>query len=150
MPGATPVGAISEETRRFLAGLPATRRIETVAGPLLLCHGMGTDDMSLLRADDQGYAVESNTELQELIRGGEFRLVANGHAHERMVRSFGRLTVVNGGALLPGKARDRAGFVLVDAAAARAEFLDIVDGRVERSRELDLAGGGTRRPGHPA
>ena len=73
------------ETWAFLAALPATRRFDTVAGSLLLCHGVGDDDMALLRDFDDGYALESNDALQRLLSStGAPAFVACGHTHRRM------------------------------------------------------------------
>src|SRR5262245_37693054 len=67
LPDATRIAALDEPARAFLAGLPATREYQTSAGPLLLCHGLDTDDMTRLNPDDDGYALESNLVLQRLI-----------------------------------------------------------------------------------
>ncbi len=95
---------VSEEERaqlrRFLEPLPPTRSYDTAAGRLLLCHGMGDNDMNGVTAEDYGYGLENNDELQELLRLREYRYVICGHTHRRMVRDFGGLTVVNVGTLL--------------------------------------------------
>jgi predicted phosphodiesterase len=67
---------------------------------LLLCHGVGDNDMIRLQPGDVGYALESNLELTALIDAGVHRLVVGGHTHRVMVRRFGGLTVVNPGTLL--------------------------------------------------
>jgi predicted phosphodiesterase len=125
LPHANRFSALSEQTRSYLKGLPRTVRIETVAGPLLLCHGLGENDMAKVGPDDEGYALESNLELQALLRS-DFSLVANGHSHRRMVRRFGALTIINAGTLL---FKDQPGFVLVD-----------LESRAVRCYDLDAAG----------
>jgi putative phosphoesterase len=92
--------AQQDRMRAFLEPLPPTRRYETPAGPLLLCHGMGDNDMNGVTVDDYGYGLENNDELQELLRTKEYRYVICGHTHRRMVRDFGGLTVINAGTLL--------------------------------------------------
>lgn len=139
LPGATPLSSVSEEARGFLAGLPATRHLETTQGSLLLCHGVGPDDMVKLRPDDEGYAIEANLALQALIRSGEHRLVVGGHTHRRMVRSFGSLTVVNAGALLTDH-KGQAGFALLDLEAGEVRFLDLRDGDATPAGTWDLTG----------
>lgn len=102
LPDATDPRQVPALSRAFLEALPVTVKLETIHGPLLLCHGLGTNDMAQLRPDDEGYAIEANLELQELIRSQRYRYVVCGHTHRRMVRRFGGLTVINGGTLLRG------------------------------------------------
>ena len=123
-------------TRAFLGALPATRTFATVRGELLLCHGIGRNDMARLRPDDEGYALASNTALHELIDLGRFALVVNGHTHERMVRTVRGLTVINAGTLHQDYA---PGFVLADLAAGRVDFFDLApDGAVSHARSVTL------------
>lgn len=100
LPGATPVERVSAGSRQMLAQLPQMVELETVQGRALLCHGLGPNDMAKVGPDDFGYALESNDELQELVRGGAYRWILNGHSHRRMVRRFGGVTVINAGTLL--------------------------------------------------
>ena len=83
----------------YLASLPATRELSTSDGTLLLCHGLGADDMAGVRPDDFGYALRSNDTLHSLVAAGRFRYVVAGHTHHRMVRHFDGLTIVNAGTL---------------------------------------------------
>jgi predicted phosphodiesterase len=122
LPGATRPDALSPESRAFLAALPATATIATIAGPLLLCHGLGENDMAGVRPDDHGYALASNDELHALVRAGSHALVVNGHTHRRMVRCFGELTVVNAGTLARAHSPT---FALLDLAARRVRFWDL-------------------------
>lgn len=137
LPGAT--ATLDPAERRFLEALPATRRYDTVAGPLLLCHGLGSDDMCRLTEDDFGYALETNDPLQELLAAQDCRFVINGHTHRRMVRHFAHLTVINAGTLF----RDNDPcFAVVDLAAARVEFFDLAAGRIAPAAVHSLAGPG--------
>jgi predicted phosphodiesterase len=121
---ATDLHLISVQSRAFLEALPATVELSTVHGPLLLCHGLGTNDMAQLRPDDEGYAIEANLELQELIRSQRYRYVICGHTHHRMVRRFGpdRLTVINAGTLLRGH---EPCFLLVELERGRVRALEL-------------------------
>jgi predicted phosphodiesterase len=92
---ATPLAQVGEATRRWLAALPATRELETVLGPLLLCHGIGPHDM--LEIDPDARFVQP--ELEDLVDEGRLRWLVNGHSHKPMVRRFGALTVINAGTL---------------------------------------------------
>ena len=99
LPDATPLAEVGGEARAYLSSLPKTLEYETAAGRLLLCHGLGEDDMGGVRPGDYGYALESNFALLRLMLEAKYRFVVNGHTHQRMVRSFGRLTIINAGTL---------------------------------------------------
>ncbi|MFW5740565.1 MAG: hypothetical protein ACOC1F_09385, partial [Myxococcota bacterium] len=78
LPDAIPVSALRDHDPSFLSSLPKTRTYHTSRGRLMLCHGMRDDDMGALLADDEGYALESNFELQELIVPGRHGFVVAG------------------------------------------------------------------------
>jgi len=100
LPRATDASTITPADRDYLASLPTTREFTTPFGALLLCHGLGTNDMAKVRPDDEGYAVTSNSELWALVNDARYRIVINGHSHRAMVRRFGPVTIVNAGTLL--------------------------------------------------
>ncbi len=84
----------------FLNALPVTREFRSPRGHVLLCHGLGTNDMVGVKPDHEGYDISSNTELQQLISQRRYRFVLNGHTHRPMLRTFGPLSIVNAGTLL--------------------------------------------------
>lgn len=100
LPDATAADGITSESRQMLAQLPEMVEFETVCGRALLCHGLGPNDMAKVAPDDVGYALESNDDLQNLLRGSKYRWVLNGHSHRRMVRRLGGVTLINAGTLL--------------------------------------------------
>lgn len=104
LPDATPMDAVSARSRSYLQALPITREFETAEGRALVCHGLGVNDMARVKPEDSGYAIESNDDLQNLMRGGRHRWILNGHSHARMVRHFSGLTIVNAGTLRRGHA----------------------------------------------
>ena len=109
---------------KFLESLPAVRDVVTPLGTLLLCHGVGEDDMCRLRPDDEGYALETNDELQKLVLAGRYALAVGGHTHERMVRRFGKLTFINAGTL----ARDHTPCCAVlDCVKRTVDFIELDD-----------------------
>ena len=84
----------------WLAGLPATVRLPTTLGSVLLCHSVGEDDLNHLRLDDYGYAVEQNDALQQLLTSrSQPTLMIRGHTHHGGVARFGRLAVLDAGTL---------------------------------------------------
>jgi predicted phosphodiesterase len=111
IPDATAWDTLAPASQAFLHDLPVIREFSTPLGRALLCHGMGTNDMSKIGPGDQGMALETNDDLQALIREGRYRLVFNGHSHRPMVRHFGGLTIVNAGTL---KRDHQPGAVIVD------------------------------------
>jgi putative phosphoesterase len=111
---------LDERALRLLRELPTTRSFDTPRGRLLLCHGVGDDDMQRLRPDDDDYSLRWNDPLQALLREGAYAFMVGGHTHERMVRSFEDLVVVNAGTLV--RERDDAGIVVLDFEAGEATF----------------------------
>jgi putative phosphoesterase len=99
LPDAHRLEALSSRARAEIEAWPATRTLETPLGPLLLCHGLGEDDMARLRPHDDGYAIATNDALLARIDAGTHALLVGGHTHERMVRRFEALTIVNAGTL---------------------------------------------------
>lgn len=120
LPDATPLEDVPLSVREWLAALPAVIELSTPLGGLLLCHGLGTNDMAQVGPDDEGYALVTNDDFRALVRDPRFQLVVNGHTHKPMVRHFEGLTIVNAGTLR----RDAAspGFGLIDFEANTIEF----------------------------
>ena len=67
---------LAPRTRAHLAALHATRRIDTVAGPLLLCHGLGTDDMEFVNGGDDLQRAPSDRRVHRDQRGCAVRYFA--------------------------------------------------------------------------
>ena len=127
--------SLTAANREFLRSLPATLPISTVAGPALLCHGVGDDDMAELFPDTRGYALMDIPTLRELMIDPDVTYMIAGHTHQRMVRRFSGLTVVNAGTLHRGFA---AGFIEIDFSQKEVQCFDFEgDEILEReSREL--------------
>ena len=138
LPDSTDPTIISEETKSFLKALPQTYELTTPRGSVLICHGLGTNDMADLKPEDYGYAIEANFELQELIRSRQYRFVVNGHTHCRMVRHFGDLTVINVGTL---RSYAGPGLAMIDFEACQAHFFDIeTGGKIVKADSMPLNG----------
>jgi predicted phosphodiesterase len=87
-------------TRAFLEALPASAPFQAADGTaVLLCHGLGDNDMNGITADDYGYALEANDDLQALLAEGRTRLVLKGHRHRHAIWRVGGLTIVDVGSL---------------------------------------------------
>lgn len=136
LPDATPETGFSPAHLHFLETLPRILSFETAAGRLLLCHGMATNDMVGVTPDDFGYSLECHLELQALIKGGEFRFIVNGHTHRRMVRTFGRLTVINAGSLMTAQ---QPGFLVIDFEAGSVQCYNLgAGGAIAPAETLSL------------
>jgi predicted phosphodiesterase len=101
LPEATPPSAVSEDARRYLTALPKTRWLDSPRGKVLLCHGLGEDDMATVKPDDTGYALQTNSALSDLIASRSASFVVNGHSHRPMLRTIGSVTILNAGTLHP-------------------------------------------------
>jgi predicted phosphodiesterase len=119
LPGATQVKDISLPARDYLLHLPVEREYKTMCGDLLLCHGIGKKTMGKVQPDDEGYALEANWELQELVKPGRLRYMINGHTHRKMLRTFDGLTVINAGTLICYETSD---FLTIDLKEGYVQF----------------------------
>lgn len=117
---------ISDESLAFLQTLPRSRRYDTPAGGALLCHGVGHDDEAWLLPDTRGYALQDIPTLRELMLDDSVQFMIGGHTHERMVRAFPGLTVVNAGTL---HRKNEQTFTVIDFAAMRVRFYSAKSGR---------------------
>jgi predicted phosphodiesterase len=125
LPDATFATDVSVETRRFIAELPKTQRFAVPGGDVLLCHGLGEEDMSSVALDADGFSIRHNPPLEALIEEERPIWVLNGHTHRRGVWSYRRLTVINAGTLY----REHAPcFGLVDLAGGEVTFFDVLAG----------------------
>lgn len=99
LPQAAPLTAATELNREWLAALPATLSVQVPAGLALVCHGTDANDMIGVKPDDEGYALESNFDLQRLLQDQKHAVVIAGHTHRPMLRRVGGLSLVNAGTL---------------------------------------------------
>ncbi len=127
---ATPVDSISDRSRHFLSSLPKTKSYKTVAGRLMLCHGIGECDMGAVASDedtpdsnDEACELwESTMELSKLMYRTDYRFIINGHTHHPRVKYIEDLTIINAGTLC----RDRQPCCLiVDFAAKFAQYYNL-------------------------
>ena len=134
LPNATQ--SINASSRAFIESLPLTRRYDTPAGKAMLCHGVGKDDEAWLLPDTRGYALQDIPTLRELMLDPLVTFMLGGHTHERMVRVFAGLTVVNAGTI---RAKDEQTFTIVDFAKMRVSFYSAEDGKTgELVEEVEL------------
>ena len=111
LPEATDTHALTADAVKYLTALAPTLTFSSPLGEVLLCHGLGVNDMAKVEPDDSGYALDANLDLQELLSNRAYRFVVNGHTHRAMVRHFAHVTVINAGTL---RRHDTPGFLLLD------------------------------------
>jgi predicted phosphodiesterase len=134
--GATDRDELGADTLAYLASLPPIRELDSPAGRVLLCHGLGKDDMAGVQPFDHGLALDGNEPLQELLRQDRYRYLISGHTHRPMVRALDGLTIINAGTLLGAHTPCCA---VADFGARRIQFYDVAeDGTVTDGAEWEL------------
>jgi putative phosphoesterase len=119
-------GDILPEVKQYLDSLMPTLDFKTAHGAALLCHGLGKNDMAKVGAEDFGYAIDANQELQTLLKHKRYRFVINGHSHQAMVRHFPGLTVINAGSL---QRSQNPGFSMLDFESKQVQMLRFSEAR---------------------
>jgi predicted phosphodiesterase len=71
--------SVDLEAIEFLSGLPTTLEINTVAGPALVCHGVGTNDLAHLPQTFPDSFVRRSMRVGLI--PPRCKLVVNGHSH---------------------------------------------------------------------
>ena len=104
---------IADASLSYLSALPQTLEIPTPHGVLLLCHGLGSNDMRKLNEDDfdYPYTLECNPEFQDILGRREHAFVVSGHTHRRMARDFQGISFINAGTL---KKHQDPGYAVLD------------------------------------
>jgi predicted phosphodiesterase len=132
--------SITAASHAWLAALPAIRTVPTPLGALMLCHGVGDDDMTRVTPDVSDWILDGIESFDEIKRDERIAVVVCGHTHERMVRSFrrapagGRLLWLNPGTL---KRTNEPGFALFDLERDIAQFFDVDQERgVRTAKEI--------------
>jgi putative phosphoesterase len=99
VPDAHRLHALEERSIDFLRSLPRSAELETVAGRLLLCHGVGENDLGKVWPGTARSPIERSAELDALIEAGRYRFLVNGHLHYRVLIDFHDLLLMNAGTL---------------------------------------------------
>lgn len=126
---------MSETSRAWMSSLATTRHLETLAGGLTLCHGVGQDDMSMLKPDTRGYALQDIPALRELMLDPAVNFMLGGHTHERMVRRFQGLTVVNCGTL---RQSDEPSVSVIDFELMKVEHFALAESGLSPLEAIEL------------
>ncbi len=129
VPDAHRAEALQAKTLDYLRELPSERLIPTVAGPLLLCHGVGKSDLRKVWPGSERMPPERSKELDALIAGGQTRFMLNGHMHFRVLVHFQSLTMFNAGTL---RGNHAPGFTILDFETGAAHPFTLSEGVPER------------------
>jgi putative phosphoesterase len=120
----------------FVKRLPLWRKFETVAGAMLLCHGLGEYDMAGVRPGDDKLTILSNDALWELVYSQEYDFIVNGHTHRRLVQRFDDLTLINAGTLFY---KHDPCCLIVDFEARLAEYFNLPgEGKIVEAERIEL------------
>jgi predicted phosphodiesterase len=111
VPYAHAMSDLSEDTTTYLRNLPTFIELDTIAGRLMLCHGIGEDDLRKVWPGTERMPPERSKKLDSIISAGEFQYVINGHMHFRTIIHFDDLILINAGTL---KGEHWPGFSLID------------------------------------
>lgn len=125
---ATPRDALSDASWAWLSALRPVRRVSTVAGELLLGHGLGSQDMQRVLPDDPMWCdPDDPTFVRFAGEAAGCRYAVGGHTHRRMVRDVCGVTLVNAGTLSPS---DDPCVAVIDFAEGAVWHHDLVEGAV--------------------
>ncbi len=120
----------------YLNRLPFSLKFETVAGRLLLCHGLGEDDMGGVWPFDDLFTLHSNYPLWKMVATREFAFVVNGHTHQRLVRTFGEMTIINAGTLYR---KHHPCFCIADFENSSVQYFNVDgEGRIEVAEQFPI------------
>jgi predicted phosphodiesterase len=119
----------------YLAGLPTVTDIHTQRGKLLLCHGMGNNDLQKIWPGSANMPMIQCRKLDGLIARGHYRFIINGHMHFRTMIHFDALTLINAGTL---KGDRWPGFMVADFADQTITSLKFNNDQVEVAQKRSL------------
>jgi predicted phosphodiesterase len=123
------------DAARAFGFYPPLLEVATVRGPMLFCHAVGRDDMTVL---DERTAIEMARWMPEFVAietAARFRFVVAGHVHRFFVRRFPGFVWINAGTL---KRDDDPCFVLVDLEASEVQQLALEDDLTILRRSVPL------------
>lgn len=120
----------------YLHRLPTLLEFETVEGRMLLCHGLGEDDMAGVWPFDDLMTLHANLPLWTLAATKKYAFVVNGHTHHRLVKSFGEMTIINAGTLYR---KHNPCFCVADFENGFVQYYNVdADGQIETAEQFPL------------
>jgi putative phosphoesterase len=122
--------ALTKESRRYLEGLPKTKRLEVGGVSVLLTHGSQA-------SEEEGLIADTPAErLRELAKMAGTDVVLCGHTHKPMIRREGRVLFVNAGSVGRPEGDRRATYAILRFANGRVRADHrLVEYDIEQSAE---------------
>jgi len=109
---------LKSHTLDYFRSLPKSRSISFQGHDLLLCHGVGDQDLAKVWPGTLRMAAERSETLDSLIDSHAYQWIINGHVHFQTVIPFRTLTLINAGTL----AGERwPGFLTLDPISSEVE-----------------------------
>ncbi len=102
---------LSSDSLSYLLQLPTQITIDTIAGSLMLCHGIGNNDLRKVWPGTDRMPIERSEELDTIIANNAHRFIVNGHMHFKTIIHFESLTLINAGTITGTR---WPGFSLID------------------------------------
>lgn len=88
-----------KDTVDYIKSLPKTLTFTASCGDIILCHGILDNTLGMVSPLDYGYALNSNTSLQDYLKGSYPSIMINGHSHKKMVRKIQNKLIISTGTL---------------------------------------------------
>lgn len=126
---------LSPYARNYLDNLPVQLSLPTIHGKLLLCHGVGDNDLKKIWPGTERMEIERSQQLDEIIASGEYRYIINGHMHFRTLIHFESLTLINAGTL---KGEHWPGFAIIDFEQHKITAFEFGDDGVNHAKTQSL------------
>lgn len=102
---------------------PTAIELATAMGPVLLCHGIGDDDMGKVKAHTTDAELAASAAWQGL-RASSYRTMLGGHTHEPFARVVDGVLVLNAGTL---KRDESPAVCILDFQAKTLDVHDLAD-----------------------
>ncbi len=99
LPFSHSLASLPDDAVAFLRALPPMIELATVAGAVVLCHGVGSDDMAVIDPRTTDHVARWNAALGELLAHDHLAWMIGGHTHQFMLRRIDHLGLINAGTL---------------------------------------------------
>mgnify|MGYP001992479178 CR=1 FL=1 len=142
LPMAHRLKALSRTAIDYLESLAGIEDIETIAGRVMLCHGVGENDLAKVWPGSERMPPERSRRLDGMIDSSNYRYLFNGHMHYRTVVAFPGLTLINAGTL---RRDHRPGFSVIDFRDRQITAYAVNSRRVQPLLQVPLENGDERR-----
>ena len=122
---------LSSDCLNYLRQLPKQIVIETIGGSLLLCHGIGNNDLRKVWPGTDRMPIERSKELDTIIATDNHRFIVNGHMHFKTIIHFESLTLINAGTITGTR---WPGFTLIDFEIGIIDTFRFEDNKIQRGK----------------